>query len=48
MRASAGGDPVITATKLAVVTLGRRVVALDAEAKLLDARLGDFSRADRS
>jgi transposase len=42
MRPRAGGDPVVAATKLAVATLGRRVVGLDAEAKLLDARLGDL------
>ena len=40
MRVHAGADPVVVATKLAITTLARRVLVLEAEAKLLDARLG--------
>src|SRR6266516_1923168 len=36
LRPTAGSDTVVYATKLAIATLGRRVIALDADAKRLD------------
>jgi transposase len=39
MRVHAGADPVLVATKLAIATLARRVLALEAEAEVLDTRL---------
>jgi transposase len=42
LRPRAGTDPVAHATKLAIATLGRRVVALDAEAAVLDKLLGEL------
>jgi transposase len=36
LRPAAGGDPVVHATKLAIATLGRRVVALETDGKRLD------------
>ena len=45
LRPRVGGDPVLHATKLAIATLGRRVVALDAEAKIIDKLLGELVTA---
>jgi len=42
LRPRAGSDPVLHATKVAIATLGRRVVALDAEAVVLDKLLGEL------
>ena len=42
MRPSAHGDPVVFATKTALRTLGRRVLALDQEKNALDGLLGDL------
>jgi hypothetical protein len=36
LRPTAGSDTVVHATKLAIATLGRRVLALDADSKRLD------------
>ena len=45
LRPRVGNDPVVHATKLAIATLGRRVVALDAEAAVLDKLLGELVAA---
>ena len=42
MQPSAHGDPVVFATKTALRTLGRRVLALDQEKNALDGLLGDL------
>ena len=42
LRPRAGGDPVMYATKLALQTLGRRVLSLGAEASRLDEVLGEL------
>jgi transposase len=42
LRPRAGTDPVAHATKLAIATIGRRVVALDAEGAVLDKLLGEL------
>ena len=39
LRPTASGDTVVYATKLAIRTLGQRVLALEADAKALDVRL---------
>ena len=44
LRPTAGSDTVIYATKLAIATLGRRVVALEADARGLDAALDTLVR----
>jgi transposase len=44
LRPTAGSDTVMYATKLAIATLGRRVVALDADAKRLDDELDTLVR----
>ena len=44
----AGGDPVVFATKTALRTLGRRVLALDEETAALDALLAELVAADRA
>jgi transposase len=45
LRPTAGTDPVVYATKLALQTLGRRVVDLDATTRRLDAQLDQLVRA---
>ena len=45
MRPTAGGDTVVYTTKLAIATLGRRVLALDADGKRLDDELDALVRA---
>jgi transposase len=45
LRPRVGPDPVLHATKLSIATLGRRVVALDAEAAALDKSLGELVAA---
>jgi transposase len=45
LRPGAGGDAVVAATKTALRTLGRRVVALDEEKAMLDARLVELVTA---
>jgi transposase len=42
LRPAAHGDPVVFATKTALPSLGRRVLALDAEKRALDGLLGDL------
>ena len=42
MRPPAHGDPVVSATKTALRTLGRRVLALDAEKNALDGLLSEL------
>ena len=44
LRPTAGSDTVLYATKLAVATLGRRILALEADAKRLDALLDTLVR----
>jgi transposase len=44
LRASAGRDTVLYATKLAIATLGRRVLALEADAERLDQELDTLVR----
>jgi transposase len=44
LRPTAGSDTVVYATKLAIATLGRRIVALDADAGRLDAVLDTLVR----
>src|SRR5438477_32789 len=44
LRPTVGSDTVVYATKLAIATLGRRVVALDADAKRLDGALDTLVR----
>jgi transposase len=44
LRPTAGSDTVVYATKLAIATLGRRVLALDADAKRLDDTLDTLVR----
>ena len=44
LRPSAGTDPVVCATKLAIATLGRRVLALEADAERLDRELETLVR----
>lgn len=44
LRPTAGGDIVMYATKLAIATLGRRIVALDADARRLDGVLETLVR----
>src|SRR6266581_5651533 len=44
LRPTAGSDTVVYATKLAIATLGRRVLALDADAKRLDGALDTLVR----
>jgi transposase len=44
LRPNAGSDTVMYATKLAIATLGRRIVALDADARRLDAVLDTLVR----
>ena len=44
LRPTAGGDTVVYATKLAIATLGRRVVALEADARCLDGALDTLVR----
>jgi transposase len=45
LRPSVGSDPVVYATKLALSTLGRRVVDLDTTTQRLDAKLDQLVRA---
>jgi len=45
LRPTAGGDVVVQATKLALQTLGRRVIDLDATTERLDAQLATLVRA---
>jgi transposase len=44
LRPTAGTDPVVYATKLAIATLGRRVLALEADAERLDHQLETLVR----
>ena len=44
LRPTAGSDTVVYATKLAIATLGRRIVALEADAKRLDGVLDTLVR----
>ena len=45
LRVRAGGDPVVSATKMALASLGRRVHALEEEAAHLDERLAELVAA---
>ena len=45
LRPSSSGDPVVDATKLAMQTLGRRVVDIDADCARLDGELADLVAA---
>ena len=48
LRPTAGSDTVVYATKLAIATLGRRVLALEADAERLDHELEHTRAADRA
>ena len=45
LRVRVGGDPVVSATKMALASLGRRVHALEEEAADLDERLAELVEA---
>ncbi len=48
LRPTAGSDTVVYATKLAIATLGRRVLALEADAERLDRRTRDARATHRA